>query len=97
MIPVAPGSGNDAAAPLPPVADLRFEAALAELEEIVRTLENGQPDLEAALVAWQRGQVLLRHCEQQLAHAGQQLRIFEQGSLSSVIPASALSGQEIHS
>ena len=97
MTPPVPGSGHDAAvrlSPVVPAADLRFEAALAELEQIVQTLENGQPDLEAAIAAWQRGQALLRHCEQQLADAGQQLRVFEQGSLSPAAPTFPLAGQE---
>jgi exodeoxyribonuclease VII small subunit len=64
------------------LADLRFESALSELEQIVQLLENSQPDLESAITAYQRGHTLLRHCEAQLASAEQKIRIFENGSLS---------------
>jgi exodeoxyribonuclease VII small subunit len=48
------------------VAALSFEDALAELERIVRGLEGGQQKLEDAIVAYERGAVLRRHCEAKL-------------------------------
>jgi exodeoxyribonuclease VII small subunit len=48
------------------VADLSFEDALAELERIVRGLEGGQQKLEDAVVAYERGAKLRRHCEAKL-------------------------------
>ena len=58
--PVAPG---------PDVAALSFEEALAELEKIVRGLESGQQKLEEAIIAFERGSALRRHCEAKLAEA----------------------------
>lgn len=55
--------------PLPDVANLGFEEALRELEGIVRQLEQGQGRLEDAIVAYERGAALRRHCEARLAEA----------------------------
>ena len=52
---------------------LSFEAALAELEEIVRSLEQGQAPLDESIELYQRGDRLKRHCEARLKAA--QVRI----------------------
>jgi exodeoxyribonuclease VII small subunit len=51
------------------VAGLSFEAALAELEGIVKSLEGGQQKLSDAIAAYERGSALRRHCEAKLAEA----------------------------
>lgn len=51
------------------ISSLSFEQALAELEKIVRKLESGQGDLEAAIVDYSRGTALKEHCEKKLADA----------------------------
>jgi len=51
------------------VSQMSFEDALAELEQIVRGLEGGQQKLEDAIVAYERGAALRRHCEAKLAEA----------------------------
>ncbi len=48
---------------------LSFEEALAELEKIVRGLEGGQQKLEDAIVCYERGAALRRHCEKKLQEA----------------------------
>ena len=48
---------------------LSFEAALAELEKIVRTLEQGQAPLDESIELYQRGDRLKRHCEARLKAA----------------------------
>jgi len=48
------------------IAGLSFEEALAELERIVRGLEDGQQKLEDALAAYERGTALRQHCEAKL-------------------------------
>jgi exodeoxyribonuclease VII small subunit len=55
--------------PPPEVATLSFEDALAELEQIVRGLESGQQKLEDAILAYERGAALRKHCEAKLAEA----------------------------
>jgi exodeoxyribonuclease VII small subunit len=54
-----------------------FEAALAELEAIVQTMEQGNAPLEASLSAYERGTALLRYCQEALAGAEQKIRILE--------------------
>ena len=51
------------------VSALSFEVALAELEDIVRQLEQGKSSLEDAIGAYERGASLKKHCETKLAEA----------------------------
>lgn len=46
-----------------------FEAALAELEQIVRNLEAGKTSLEDSLAAYERGMQLKNFCEKRLSEA----------------------------
>jgi exodeoxyribonuclease VII small subunit len=46
-----------------------FEAALAEVEQIVRTLEDGATTLEVGLAQYERGVGLLKICYAQLRDA----------------------------
>ena len=56
--------------PLPPdIAGLSFEDALAELERIVRWLEEGKGKLDDAIKAYERGAALKSHCEAKLQEA----------------------------
>jgi exodeoxyribonuclease VII small subunit len=54
---------------------LRFEQALAELEAILRELEDGTTSLEDALARYERGVGLLRHCYAQLRDAEQKVKL----------------------
>ena len=58
-----------------------FEAALAELEQVVADMESGKLPLEESLAAYQRGAELLKQCRSRLDDAQQQVRILEEGSL----------------
>jgi exodeoxyribonuclease VII small subunit len=51
------------------VSQLTFEAALARLEEIVRTLEKGEAPLDQSIALYQEGGRLKRHCEERLRDA----------------------------
>ena len=51
------------------IAAMSFEDALAELETIVRELEDGRVKLDAAISAYERGARLKAHCEKKLAEA----------------------------
>ena len=51
------------------IENLSFEAALAELEQIVRSLEQGQAPLDESIELYQRGDRLKRHCEARLKAA----------------------------
>jgi exodeoxyribonuclease VII small subunit len=52
-----------------PLEKLNFEAALMELEEIVKSLESGKAPLEESIVAYERGILLKNHCEKKLSEA----------------------------
>lgn len=55
------------------IAALSFEQAMAELEKLVKQLEDGKASLQDAIGAYERGSLLRQHCEQQLRQA--QLKI----------------------
>jgi exodeoxyribonuclease VII small subunit len=55
------------------IAAMSFEDALAELEQIVRRLEAGQVKLDEAIVCYERGALLKRHCEGKLNEAQQRV------------------------
>jgi exodeoxyribonuclease VII small subunit len=50
-----------------------FEKALAELEQIVRELEDGSTGLEASLARYESGVTLLKQCYAQLRAAEQRI------------------------
>ncbi|WP_029014581.1 exodeoxyribonuclease VII small subunit [Niveispirillum irakense] len=51
------------------ISALSFEDALAELERIVRQLEEGRAKLDDAIQFYERGTLLKRHCELKLREA----------------------------
>jgi exodeoxyribonuclease VII small subunit len=57
----------------PEIAAMSFEDALAELEQIVRRLEGGQVKLDEAILSYERGAQLKRHCESKLNEAQQRV------------------------
>ena len=60
-----------------------FEAAIAELETIVKKLEEGDLPLETSLQLYERGVQLLRFCHAQLEQAEKRIEILnERGGLS---------------
>jgi len=74
--------------PLPSdVTGLSFEEAMAELEKLVRRLEDGSAKLDDAIGAYERGALLKRHCEAKLREAEariQQITIGEAGTPTAV-------------
>jgi exodeoxyribonuclease VII small subunit len=58
-----------------------FEAAMAELEQIVADMEAGKLSLEDSLAAYKRGAELLAFCRGRLEDAQQQVRVLEDGVL----------------
>ena len=65
----------------PATGELKYEAALAELEILVQNMESGRLPLEESIAAYRRGSELLRHCQQQLADAEQKIQVLENGTL----------------
>ena len=70
-----------------------FEAAIAELETIVKKLEDGDLQLEQSLALYERGVQLSRFCHTRLEEAERRIEILtERGELK---PApSSLTGEE---
>jgi len=67
-----------------PIAGMKFETALSELETLVARMEEGKLELETSIAAYRRGMELLKHCQTQLTDAEQQIRLFENGELRDV-------------
>ena len=72
-----------------------FEAALAELEAIVATMEDGQLPLAEALAAYKRGAELLQYCQAALKDAQQQVQVLERGVLTAFAPGEPDAGTKI--
>ena len=53
----------------PLTADLSFEEALRQLEEIVSVLERGDISLDQAIAAYEKGTSLKAHCQKRLEEA----------------------------
>lgn len=51
------------------IRSMSFEAAMKELETIVKALESGSADLDRAINDYQRGNALKEHCLAKLAEA----------------------------
>ncbi len=56
-----------------PSNDLAFEDALAQLEAIVRELEDGNAGLDDSLSNYERGIALIKQCHAQLRQAEQKI------------------------
>jgi exodeoxyribonuclease VII small subunit len=68
-----------------------FESAIAELEKIVKTLEDGDLALEKSLELYERGVQLSRFCHSRLEEAERRIEILnERGEIK---PAPAGFGQ----
>jgi len=78
MKPASQKSMSENSAASPPES---FEAALAELENIVHSMEAGKLSLEDSLAAYQRGAELLKFCQSALAVAEQKIQVLEAGQL----------------
>ncbi|HWB20623.1 MAG TPA: exodeoxyribonuclease VII small subunit [Phycisphaerales bacterium] len=60
--------------PLTPPEDMAFEDALAELEQIIERIEQGEIGLEESLQQRKRGDALIRRCRGILDTAEQELK-----------------------
>ncbi|MCB4361239.1 exodeoxyribonuclease VII small subunit [Quatrionicoccus australiensis] len=67
-----------------PIADMKFETAMGELENIVSSMESGKLELEASIAAYRRGMELMQHCQAQLSAAETQIRVLENGQFKDV-------------
>ena len=74
-----------------------FEAAIAELETIVRKLEEGDLPLETSLQLYERGVQLSRVCHSRLEEAERRIEILnERGELKPAPASLGLPGDDDH-
>jgi exodeoxyribonuclease VII small subunit len=63
-----------------PVAEMSFEAALAELERVVAALEQGEVPLEQSIALYARGAELRAHCQRKLEDAEAMVAMITEGA-----------------
>jgi exodeoxyribonuclease VII small subunit len=69
------------ASPPPSAQPASYEAALAELEQLVGRLESGQMPLDQLLSGYQRGAELLKFCRERLEAVENQIKVLDDGAL----------------
>jgi exodeoxyribonuclease VII small subunit len=69
-----------------------FEAAIAELESIVKKLEEGDLPLEQSLALYERGVQLSRFCHAKLEDAERRIEILSERGELKPAPASLVPG-----
>lgn len=57
------------------IAGMTFEAAMAELEAVVKALESGNVALEKSLELYDRGAMLKAHCDAKLKAAEEKVEL----------------------
>ncbi|MEN8831070.1 MAG: exodeoxyribonuclease VII small subunit [Pacificibacter sp.] len=62
------------------VSEMSFEAAMAELDQVVAKLERGEVPLEDSINLYQRGAELKAHCEAKLKEATEKVEKISVGS-----------------
>lgn len=76
-----------------PVAEMSFEQAMAELEQVVGKLEAGDVPLEASITLYERGAELKAHCEAKLKSAEEKvaaITLGENGAPTGTTPVEGL-------
>lgn len=63
--------------PVPNPVPESYEAAMAELDTLVASMESGELPLEASLAAYRRGAELVKYCQQVLERVEQQVRVLD--------------------
>ena len=58
-----------------------YEAAMAELEQLIGVIESGKLPLEQLLEGYQRGAELLQFCRDKLQAVEQQIKVLDEGTL----------------
>ncbi|MFZ1060601.1 MAG: exodeoxyribonuclease VII small subunit [Candidatus Rokubacteria bacterium RIFCSPLOWO2_02_FULL_68_19] len=78
------------------MTDLKFEDALARLEEIVQTLESGNLPLDESLKVFEEGIRLARSCAKYLEEAERKIELLtkDEAGLLKTQPFSLESGEE---
>ena len=76
-----------------PPKQVKFEAALGELEAIVAEMENGELPLEQLIERYEEGMRLVKVCNEKLAEAEQKIEILtRQASAAETAPETSTEG-----
>jgi exodeoxyribonuclease VII small subunit len=71
---------------------MSFEAAMAELEAVVRQLESGNVALEESIALYERGAALKKHCDNKLRAAEERVEMIraQEGAAIGTTPVEGL-------
>ncbi len=75
--------------PKPEISEMPFEAALAELEQIVDQLEKGAVALDESIRLYERGEALKKRCDELLKNAEmriEKITLAADGGFKGVVP-----------
>ncbi|HLK12216.1 MAG TPA: exodeoxyribonuclease VII small subunit [Candidatus Binatia bacterium] len=75
-------------------APARFEEALAELEALVRRLEQGELPLEESLAAFERGMALVKVLGERLADIEQRVEVLLRSEAGKLVVQPLADGEE---
>jgi exodeoxyribonuclease VII small subunit len=70
-----------------------FEAAMAELEQLVTQMEAGELPLEASVAAYKRGSELVKFCAAQLDKVEGQVKVLESDMLKPFVADAGEAGE----
>ena len=73
---------------------LKFEQALAKLEQIVSEIEEGKVPLEESIAKYAEGIGLVQHCRKILDAAEQKIQLLAKGEGAALEPAGELEKEE---
>ncbi len=71
-----------------------FEESITELEEIVKTLEDGEAPLDDAVALFEKGMKLSAKCHEQLEKATQKIKILTEGADGTISQTDFEGGEE---
>ncbi len=74
------------------ISEMSFEEAMAELEAVVRQLEQGEVPLEQSIALYERGAALKARCETKLAEAEEKVRLITLDGESKPVGAKDVEG-----
>ena len=77
-----------------PVEELSFKEASIELEQVVRSLESGDLELEDALARYARGVELLKSLRERLTNAEQKVKVLLDTTSEVVAPDTTVATNE---
>jgi exodeoxyribonuclease VII small subunit len=73
----------------PEISEMPFEAALAELEQIVEQLEKGAVALDESIRLYERGEALKKRCDELLKNAEmriEKITLAADGGFKGIVP-----------